>query len=324
MSDGTLYVVYSSDDNYAQHMGVSMISLFENNKDFYDIEIFVIDNNISEQNIEKLNQITNRYGRKITFIDFRNYKEKLKLNMQWNISISAYARLFLASMLSKEVEKVLYFDCDTIICSSLRSLWQTKIEGNYIAGVQDTVNVKTKVAVGMRENEKYINSGMLLINLKLWRKDALEQQFLNFINDYNGNVIHHDQGVINGVCHQKCKIVDISNNLMTIYYLMSRKSIIKYFEIKEDIYSQEEIEKAMKKPVYVHYTPSFTSRPWVKGCKHPLKGEYWKYLSISPWNEFEGEKDRDKIYIKIINWSYRNLPYEVVSFLLKGIRRRNN
>ena len=30
----SLNIAYSSDDNYAQHLGVSMLSLFENNKKF--------------------------------------------------------------------------------------------------------------------------------------------------------------------------------------------------------------------------------------------------------------------------------------------------
>ena len=41
-----LVVVYSSDDNYARHTGVSIVSLLDNNKHFDDIHIYVIDNKI--------------------------------------------------------------------------------------------------------------------------------------------------------------------------------------------------------------------------------------------------------------------------------------
>ena len=49
-----LVVVYSSDNNYSQHTGVSIVSLLDNNKHFDDIHIYVIDNEISKDNKEKL------------------------------------------------------------------------------------------------------------------------------------------------------------------------------------------------------------------------------------------------------------------------------
>ena len=89
-----LVVVYSSDNNYAQHTGVSILSLLEENKHFDSIEVYVIDNQISKENKLKLTKLIHEYNRRIIFIDFNKYKNMLKLNMQWNISISAYARLF--------------------------------------------------------------------------------------------------------------------------------------------------------------------------------------------------------------------------------------
>lgn len=45
-----LNVVYSSDDNYAQHVGVSLLSLLQNNQHFNNINIFLIENNLSSYN----------------------------------------------------------------------------------------------------------------------------------------------------------------------------------------------------------------------------------------------------------------------------------
>ena len=125
-------IVYSCDDNYAQHTGVSIISLLENNKHFDEINIYIVDNDIKNENKIKLNDIANRYKRKISYIDFKKYKEKLKLNMEWDISISSYARLFLTSMLPKSIERVLYFDCDSVIIKSLDELWNENIDNYYI------------------------------------------------------------------------------------------------------------------------------------------------------------------------------------------------
>ncbi|WP_195951251.1 glycosyltransferase family 8 protein [Clostridium saudiense] len=305
-----LVVVYSSDDNYARHTGVSIVSLLDNNKHFDDIHIYVIDNKISKSNKENLKDIINSYKRKITFIDFNKYKCMLKLNMQWNISVSAYARLFIASILPSNIDKVLYFDCDTVLVDKVDELWNEDIKDYYIAGVADTVSSATKSAVGISTYENYINSGMLLINLKKWREDNIQDKFIDFIDSNNGSVTHHDQGVINGVLCKASKVLSPKFNLMTVYYTMKREDIISYYGIDNEFYSDEVIKDSLENPVYIHFTPGFTTRPWVKGCKHPKKQAYLDYLDKTPWKHSSLEKDKSKLRVKTINWIYRNLSFK--------------
>ena len=305
-----LVVVYSSDDNYAQHTGVSIVSLLDNNKHFDDIHIYIIDNEISKVNKEKLIDIINNYGRRISFIDFNKYKSMLNLNMQWNISISSYARLFISSMLPDNVDKVLYFDCDTVIVNKIDELWNTDIKDYYVAGVADTVSSSTKSSVGIDRDGKYINAGMLLINLKKWREDNIQDKFIKFIDSYEGRVTHHDQGVINGVLQNNLKILKPNFNLMTVYYTMKREDIISYYSIDSEFYSEDVIQEALLDPIYIHFTPGFTTRPWIKGCKHPKKELYLSYLEKTPWKDTKLEKDKSKIRVKVVNWIYRNLSFK--------------
>ena len=132
-----LDVVYSSDDNYAQHVGVSMLSLFENNKSFGSINIYLIENRISMANKNNLVSICEKYNRKLKFIDFYEYSNNLNLNMEHHISTNAYARLFLPRILEKSIDKIIYLDCDSIINSSLSNLWRLDISNYYVAGVCD-------------------------------------------------------------------------------------------------------------------------------------------------------------------------------------------
>ena len=318
--ESNLNIIYSSDDNYCIYMGVSILSVLENNKNFNSINVYIIDNNINDVNKSKLKELVELYQRNILFIDFEKYKKYLNLNMQWQISISSYARLFVASMLPENVDKVLYFDCDTLIDDSLNELWNQDINDFYVAGVCDTVPSNTKQAIGLKNTDFYINAGMLLINLKKWRKDNLEKELLNFIDKHNGNVIHHDQGVINGVIKNK-KILPLKYNLMTSYLMMSRDDIINFYKVEDSFYSQEQIDEAIKNPVYIHYTPGFTTRPWVKGCKHPYVDLYWKYLKLTPWKDFKPIKNNEKFHVKMVNWIYLNLPFDVADFLCKSLMK---
>ena len=130
-------VVYSSDDNYVQHAVTSIVSLAQNNKNFKTINIYLIENNIS---IEKRNQVGNlieKYEQlSLEWINFSKWLKRLKLNMQWDISISAYARLFISEMLDKNIDKILYLDCDIIVNQSVYDLWNMDIKEYYIGAVQ--------------------------------------------------------------------------------------------------------------------------------------------------------------------------------------------
>ena len=172
MADDTkrMNVLYSSDDNYAQHMGVSIYSLLRHNAEFENIRLYVIDNDISPENRDKLREMVSRFSNaEIMFLPFLEWKEKLRLNMSWDISISSYARLFMGEMLPETVDRVLYADCDMIVCEPLRELWNTPLDGKVLAAVQDGISADTKAAVGLRAGMRYFNAGLLLIDLAEWR-----------------------------------------------------------------------------------------------------------------------------------------------------------
>ena len=311
-----LNIAYSSDDNYSQHLGVSMLSLFENNKNFESITVYIIENNISKTNKSKLLNIADQYSREIVFIDFRNYEKELNLNMESFISISSYARLFLSEIINDD--KVIYLDCDSIVNGSLEELWNLNISEYYVAGVEDTVSEYTKKKVGLNIDDKYINAGMLLINLEKWRQNDIKSKFIEFIDYYNGNVFHHDQGTINGVLKDKILILHPKYNLMTTFITMSREEIMKYYKLKE-YYSESIINEAKLESIFVHYTPAFVNRPWVDRSKHPLKYLYEEYLDKSPWRGLNKYEDKRSKGEKLVSFLYNNLPFDIAHGICKFI-----
>lgn len=303
-----LNVVYSSDNNYAQHMGASIYSLLKNNQKFIKVCVFVISNGISDENCANLRKIVSLFkNAELTFVLFDEWKKQLKLNMEWDISVSSYARLFIGSMLSKEVNRILYLDCDMIICGSLNKLWNRDLDGMVLGAVQDSVNTDTKSAVGLRAEDPYFNAGMLMIDLDEWRKQKIENKCMDFLEQHEGKVIHHDQGILNGVLKNNWLRVPIVYNMMTIHYIYNQIQIKQYFRDQSEFYSEETVINGKKNPIILHYTPSFTTRPWVQGCCHPLKQLYWESLDKTPWCGAKEQKDSRKWYVKIIEWKYRHL-----------------
>lgn len=310
MNKNELNVLFSSDNNYAQHLGVAMQSLLENNQDFTAVRIYVIDNEISALSKKKFCSIASKYSNAAIFwIPFEKWKTKLQLNMTWRISISSYARLFVAEMIPDEIDRILYLDCDMIVCDSLQNLWNTELKGCILGAVQDSIGDSTKNAVGLLPDDQYFNSGMLLIDLAKWRNLSIGTKCFQYIEEKNGSVIHHDQGVLNGVLRNQWFRLPLCDNLMTIHFIFNRRRVIDYFGEHAEFYSEDEIMDAKEHPVILHYTPSFTSRPWCRDCKHPRKSLYWENLVQTPWKGTRPEKSKEKWYVKLINWRYRNLTF---------------
>ena len=68
-------ILFSSDDNYARHLGVAIISILQRNRDVNKIRFYVINNNISHNNVEKLKLLVGEYGNaEIVFIPFGTNK----------------------------------------------------------------------------------------------------------------------------------------------------------------------------------------------------------------------------------------------------------
>lgn len=297
-------VLFSSDDNYAQHLGVAIRSLLNNNAQ-NEINIYIVDNGISVKNKERLNTLASSSTNcQMNYILFAKWKSQLHLSLCWDISLSSYARLFMSSMLPSDVERVIYMDCDMIVCQDLSQLWNTNLQGNVIGAVQDTVS-SPKESVGMTLKEPYFNAGMLLVDIKAWREQGCEKKCLDFIEEHKGNVIHHDQGVLNGVFRNKWTRLPIAYNLMTIHFLFSQHAIKKFYNDESDFYDEKVVQEAVEKPIILHFTPSMTTRPWIRNCKHPKRFLYWSVLDQTPWRGAQVESDTSKWYVKVINWWYR-------------------
>lgn len=89
----TAHVVYASDDKFAEILGVSLVSLYENSKDMCNIVVYVLDSGIEKKNRDRLLSVSRNYNRpEIRFIPAKNISEKLSMNVAVDRgSLSQYA-----------------------------------------------------------------------------------------------------------------------------------------------------------------------------------------------------------------------------------------
>jgi lipopolysaccharide biosynthesis glycosyltransferase len=301
-------IVYSSDENYVQHMGVSMLSLFKSNQDAPQLDVYIIANDISAESRSKLEQLAQPYHRTLHWIDFTPFRNSLTLNMEWPISISSYARLFLPKMLPDSCQRVLYLDCDTVICDSLQSLWQTDMQGYSVAAVMDLIAPSFKNKIGLMDDDIYVNAGILLIDIQRWRDTQILDKFLSYITDCRGRVTHHDQGVINHTLNGQIYVLHPRYNAMTPFFTSKYKKLLRFYQLKK-YYEQDTLLDATRTPAIIHYTPEFVGRVWETGCKHPKANLYLEQLSDTCWKGNIKQPKALPLKIRLLYWVYKKQLY---------------
>ena len=65
MSSKILYALYTCDENYAPYAGISMNSLFENNRELEHICVYLVEDSVSEENKKRFIDQAEKYGREI-------------------------------------------------------------------------------------------------------------------------------------------------------------------------------------------------------------------------------------------------------------------
>ena len=271
-------VCLSCDNNYAKHAGVVIASVLSNADTDDTLNFYILDGGISDEIKNDFYKLKNIKDCQIFFIniDKELFKPYESVKTHFYVSMAAYYRLKLASLLPK-VNKIIYFDCDFVICSSLKELFLSDLDGKPIGGVLDTDKRK------IRKNPTYINSGMILFDLDKIRKEKIEETFLKYAIDNQETITVGDQEIINEVLKGNIKLLDSDWNVQSSNFI-NRSSYTKH-------------------PKAIH----MLAKPWVYASNCIHKKEYYKYLQMTPWalnsddyKHWTVDNERDSIidYIK--------------------------
>ena len=272
-------VCISCDDNYAQYAGVVIASVLLNAGEDDEFYFYILDGGISDKAKLRINRLKRIRSCDIDFIridqsKFDAYKDILTHKY---ISIATYYRLKLSQLLPK-VDRVIYLDCDVIVRKSLADLFNTNLDDNYVAGVIDSrVKYKPKW-----KDTKYVNAGVLLMDLNKIRWDNIEDKFLEYTKQHAREIKAGDQDVINFTLDGRIKIVEDKWNVQVSSFL-SRSSFT-------------------KDPYIIHYVGK--QKPWIYGTYNHFKNEYFKVLEHTPWKIPLIEKNKWEFWNNILSFIY--------------------
>ncbi len=312
-------ILYTTNELFASKVAASMCSVMENNKNVDEVVFYIVGQGLSEASMSNYKMLGRKYCRSIEIINVNNIMEYLKFDFDtsgWNpISM---ARLAVDQLLPESVERVLYLDGDTINIASLEELWNTDMHGKALgACIEATVDKKRKKSLGMGKIP-YINSGVLLIDLKLWREEETGSTILNYYKDNNGMLVANDQNAINGALKEQIFYLEPRYNFYNIYWYYPYK-VLKKLMGHTKYYSEQVVEDSKKSPAIIHYLGE--ERPWRKGNRHKYRAEYFRYLKKTPWKNEEMESGWELYFLcwDIFNFVIRPFPmlrYKIINGLI--------
>ena len=303
-------LVYTLDNNFAMQAGVSLTSLFENNTDI-DFNLYIVSDNISIENKERLSRIAKKYKNDITILEMPDLDKVAGCNLAlkgW--AKPAYCRLFLGDILPEEVDRLLYLDPDTLIVGSVKKLEDVlnsaEFENDWAHACIDYGGA-VKRYHGFRKEELYFNSGVMLINLKKWRARGLQKVFEKEIIRRKGASVDPDQSYINCILINRIVKLPAEYNVFPIYF-WGYDTCKKGFSA-EEIYTEKEIKYAVEHPVIIHFISRSVSRsvirPWYINSNHPLKDRWNEYLQLTEWKNYkfslysEGNTTLNRLVVKV-------------------------
>ena len=273
---------------YPTIVSITSMLLNSNNRNKYEFYIMHPPDLLIE-NKNKLKNLEKKYnGCKINLLDMGNKYVKAKIDQR--ITTPAYYRLSLSDLLPN-LNKIIWIDGDTITFKDLKEFYDIDMNNYYYKGYLDECPYCVDHITF--ENDHFICSGILLINLQLLREDNIVNEVSKFIEENTHRLIQHDQTTINSLDPDKIGILPAKfgifnfNSIKTIEY---RYSNIRY----KYKYSMDDLIDSLNDPSILHYV----FKPWGRNHKY-LENIYWMKSEKFGWWYYAQKTD---YYTNIFIW----------------------
>jgi lipopolysaccharide biosynthesis glycosyltransferase len=265
-------VLFCSDKRYTRYMAVAITSLLLNNPHRrFRLIVVLLDEN--PQDRRRVREVVGRFSN--ADLEFKEVSLPIMHDFPVNhhISLGAYVRLFLTDFLDTDIDKILYLDCDLLVCQDVSALWATDL-GDHLLGAVPDVYSDNHVTLGFAEDEVYFNSGVLLVNVATWREESLQKSLIEYIRTHGDILRYHDQDALNAVARNRILALPHTWNFAARHADVAPE----FLGMK-----RKEFLKIRKLPAILHYTSY--NKPWIEEHDPHYRGIYQKYLALTPWPE---------------------------------------
>ncbi len=263
-------ILVTINNKYVKQLNILLNSIQISNKN-NSFNVYILNKNLTSKQMKEIKKGLDLGKFNISDIKINEEEVKNLPVYKPKYPVEIYFRIFAAKYLPKDIDRVLYLDSDTLVINKLDELYNMDFENNYFIAathIKKVLHKFNEIRLGMDRDEPYVNTGVLLMNLKELRKIKIEKQVVEFLQKKEKKLILPDQDIISTIYGDKIKLVsDLKYNLgdrnLNLYNLNNPKSKIGIRWIR-------------KNTVIIHYFGR--NKPWNNGYVGKLGCFYYKFV----------------------------------------------
>jgi lipopolysaccharide biosynthesis glycosyltransferase len=267
----------AADANYFTQAAVLVYSL--SHTQITQTHLIIFGNCWTQQQIVELKKsAANHVSVEVLPVNTDDFKE---IKLSHGFPLATTYNLIAPKYLLREYDHAIYMDADIVVLDDLGDVWNQALTTPVSAVIDAHIGFIGFPSMWrpwreLRVDPKaaYLNTGLMNIDLKLWREQEITEKCLDLLASYEMPCI--DQDALNLVLNGKFDRLHPRYNLMP-YHLMKK---LRTVDILEDPVA---IQDAIKDPAMIHFHRSFIGKPWVRGCTHPAR-QLWTSIAdeVSP------------------------------------------
>ena len=275
-----IFVTCAADDGFAMPLAVALRSALDTLSESHAIEAYVLDGGISAANRERLVRSLASPRIELRFVA-PSPQALAGIRHRGRVSRTAYFRILAPELLPASISRVIYLDADVRVTADLARLWAEPQRGLPVLAVREAGAPMVSSArgllnyreLGLAPGLPYFNSGVMTLDLALWREEQLASQLLRYLERHAHAIRWWDQDALNAVLAGRWGELDPRWNQTPHFWEPG--------EGDSDPFPPALRELVIRDPWIVHYSTG--SKPWHWGCTHPARECFFEVLDRTAW-----------------------------------------
>ena len=259
-------IAVAANDYFIPYCATFLKSMAEHSNSDKNYDILLLSQDVSDINVKNVKKMLSAWKNiSLRVLDPSVLIDQYTFHIEGHFSKETYYRLVLPELLPN-YDKVLYLDSDMIAMDDVAKIYDEDIDGYLLAACHDADTAGlyngyrkdkkeyTDKILKLKEPYQYFQAGVLLLNLKEFRKRYTTKQVLDFAVSEKWQLL--DQDILNKLCEGAVKYIDMSWNVMVDFAGIRINQIIAL----APRWLNEMYQEARKNPKIIHYAGP--QKPW--------------------------------------------------------------
>lgn len=250
MNQKTINILVTLDKNYIPYLNIMLSSLLYSNPDCW-FDVYLLHSSLNKEDTTSTVDVLADRGELILLNADEVGLDGAPTTSRYPKEI--YYRIFAAKYLPDHMDRVLYLDPDLIVNGSIRQLYDLPMDEYYFAAASHTgpfLRKMNELRLDMEDESPYINSGVMLMNLKRLRDEQNYDDVFRYIERRKNFLILPDQDIISSLYGSKIYALD------TYRYNMTESLYQMHAPFERDM----DLNWVRKHAVIIHYCGR--NKPW--------------------------------------------------------------